>query len=48
MPPPPDHETPDDPPGVPGFRSWWAVYLFVIGAFLVIVALLAMFSRTFA
>jgi len=38
----PDHET-----GVPGLRTWRGVYLFVIGAFVVVVALLALFTRAF-
>lgn len=40
----------DDPesPRVPGFRTWRGVYLFVFGAFLVLVFLLALFSRAFA
>jgi hypothetical protein len=41
-PPPPDHET-----GVPGLRTWRGVYAFVLGTFVVIVALLAVFARTF-
>jgi hypothetical protein len=40
----------DDPesPRVPGFRTWRGVYIFVFGAFLVLVVLLALFSRAFA
>jgi len=40
----------DDPesPRVPGFRTWRGVYLFVFGAFLVLVLVLALFSRAFA
>ncbi len=45
-PPPPStpsrSEIHDDPPGVPGFRSWTAVYLAVVGLFVVVVALLSM------
>jgi hypothetical protein len=34
--------------GLPGFRSWRGVYLFVFGSFLVWVVLLAWLSRFFA
>jgi hypothetical protein len=41
---------PDDEesPAVPGFRSWRGVYWFVLGSFVVVVALLAIFTRTFS
>jgi hypothetical protein len=42
---------PDDdhrPPGVPGFRSWRGVYLFVFGAFVLVVIGLTIFTRYFA
>ena len=42
--PPPDNE----PPGVPGFQSWRGVYLFVFGWFVLVVILLAIFTRVFA
>ena len=38
----------DESPGVPGFRSWRGVYLFVFVFFVVCVVLLALFSRAFA
>lgn len=38
----------DESPGVPGFRTWRAVYLFVLAVFVATVVLLAMFSRYFA
>jgi hypothetical protein len=38
----------DESPGVPGFRTWRGIYLFVFGAFVLVVALLALFSRWFA
>ena len=38
----------DESPGVPGFRTWRGVYLFVFGVFVVVVALLALFSGWFA
>jgi hypothetical protein len=41
---PEDH----DSPGVPGFRSWRGVYLFVFGGFLLTVLLLTWFAHVFA
>ena len=38
----------DESPGVPGFRTWRGVYLFVFAAFLLVVVLLAIFSRVYA
>jgi len=38
---PKSSEMPDEQPGVPGFRSWGAVYLFVAGMFLLFVAILS-------
>jgi hypothetical protein len=39
---------PDDKsPGVPGFRAWRGVYLFVFVVFVLVVALLTVFSRYF-
>ena len=38
----------DDSPGVPGFRTWRGVYLFVFGSFILVVAALTLFSRIFA
>ena len=40
--------TDDESPGVPGFRTWRGVYLFVFGGFLLMVILLAIFTRLFA
>lgn len=43
--------TPDDsdqPPAVPGFRTWRGVYVFVFGAFIVFVIALTIFSRFYA
>jgi hypothetical protein len=37
-----------EPPGLPGFRTWRGVYLFVLGWFVVIVVLLAALTRCFA
>jgi hypothetical protein len=44
LPTPPD----DESPGVPGFRSWPAVYWFVFGTFALFVVLLTIFSRAYA
>ena len=44
-PAPPDE---NDPPGVPGFRTWRGVYIFVLFFFVVCVVLLALLSRAFA
>lgn len=35
----------DDVPGVPGFRSWRAVYWFVFACFVGVVIALTIFSR---
>ncbi|MES2692808.1 MAG: hypothetical protein V4773_04990 [Verrucomicrobiota bacterium] len=37
-----------DPPGVPGFRTWRMVYVFVFGAFLLMVVALTIFARYYA
>lgn len=42
---PPDD---NDSPGVPLFRTWRGVYWFVLGTFVVIVGLLALFTRVFS
>jgi hypothetical protein len=38
----------EEPPDVPGFRTWRGVYLFVFVWFVVVVILLAIFTRAFA
>jgi len=38
----------DDSPGVPGFRTWRGVYLFVFGCFVVVVMVLTWFAHVFA
>ena len=49
MTPEPGPETTQtEPPGVPGFRTWRAVYLFVFVAFLLMVAGLTLFARVYA
>ncbi len=44
---PPDPHNSDDSPGVPGFRTWRGIYLFVFVCFVVVVVLLAVFSHYF-
>ena len=41
---PPD----DESPGVPGFRTWRGVYLFVFGCFVLVVVALTVFTRYYA
>jgi hypothetical protein len=43
-----ERDLPDEAPGVPGFRTWRGVYAFVLGAFVLIVLALAIFSHVFA
>ncbi|HWA26597.1 MAG TPA: hypothetical protein VG734_13135 [Lacunisphaera sp.] len=43
----PKPEEKSDSPGVPGFRTWRGVYLFVSGCFVLVVVLLTLFSRHF-
>jgi hypothetical protein len=43
-----DERADTDPPHVPGFRTWRAVYLFVFGWFVLVVALLTVFTRVFS
>ena len=38
----------EEPPGVPGFRSWGRVYVFVFGAFVLLVIGLAVLSHVYA
>jgi hypothetical protein len=38
----------NDPPGVPGFRTWRSVYIFVFLFFVLCVLLLALVSYAFA
>lgn len=44
----PDTSASDESPGVPGFRSWRAVYWFVFGFFVACVLALTVFSHVFA
>ena len=43
----PEPEPKDDATGLPGLRTWRAVYLFVLVAFAVYVALLILLERMF-
>jgi hypothetical protein len=47
-PSPPDSLPDDQSPGVPGFRTWRGIYLFVFIVFALVVGLLTLFSRWFA
>jgi hypothetical protein len=47
-PPRPDQGSDPEPPGLPGLRTWRGVYLFVFGWFVLVVALLAVFTRIFS
>ena len=47
-PTPSDPPPSDESPGVPGFRTWRGIYLFVFAFFVMVVVLLAVFSRFFA
>ena len=38
----------DDKPGLPFFRSWRGVYWFVLGTFVAVVALLALFTGVYS
>jgi hypothetical protein len=46
--PPPDPANDDSSPGVPGFRTWRGVYVFVFAFFVLVVVLLTLFARLFA
>ena len=46
--PGPDERSDVEAPRVPGFRTWRGVYVFVFGWFVLVVALLAAFSRFFS
>ena len=45
---PPDQRSDAEPPGLPGFRTWRGLYLFVFGCFVLVVVLLAVFARIFS
>jgi len=44
----PDEPSEDDPPDLPWFRTWRGVYLFVLGWFVLVVALLTVFTQIFS
>lgn len=44
----PPQENDPDSPGVPGFRTWRGVYLFVFAVFVMIVIGLTIFTKVFA
>ena len=44
----PESRDADESPGVPGFRTWRGIYLFVFAGFVLVVVVLALFSRYFA
>jgi hypothetical protein len=48
MKPSPDSATDNQSPGVPGFRTWRGIYVFVFVFFVLVVGLLTLFSRLFA
>lgn len=43
-----DAHSETESPGVPGFGTWRAVYLFVFGWFVLVVVLLTLFTAMFA
>ena len=45
---PPNPAPDEEPPGLLGFKTWRGVYLFVFAWFVVVVVLLALFTRAFA
>ena len=48
MTPGPDDHSADESPGVPFFRTWRGVYIFVFAVFVAVVIALTVFSRVFA
>jgi hypothetical protein len=44
----PDQRSEPEPPDVPGFRTWRAVYLFVFGWFVLVVVLLTVLTEMFS
>ena len=44
----PDEHTDAEPPGLPGFRTWRGVYVFVFAWFVVVVVLLMVFTKIFS
>ncbi len=48
MKPPSASRSPDDPPDVPGFRTWRSIYGFVFAFFVLCVLALVVMERLFA
>ena len=46
--PGPDERADSESPDVPGFRTWRGLYLFVFGWFVLVLALLTMFTAIFS
>jgi len=46
--PRPDGHAETEPPRVPGFGTWGAVYLFVFGWFVLVIVLLTIFTAMYA
>lgn len=44
----PEPETENETTGLPGFRTWRRVYIFVFGCFILVVIALTLFSRIYA
>ena len=44
----PDERADSEPPDVPGFHTWRGLYLFVFGWFVLVLALLTMFTVIFS
>lgn len=44
----PDERGDDEAPGLPRLRTWRGVYLFVLGCFVLYVALLTLLARAFS
>ena len=47
-PAPPEHSIEEEPPDLPGIRTWRGLYWFVFFWFVIVVGLLAVFTRAFA
>ena len=43
----PEPPSANERPGVPGFRTWRGVYLFVVVVFVIVVVALVLFSRAY-
>ena len=46
--PQPDRPSEPEPPGLPGFATWRAVYVFVLSWFVLVLIVLAVFTRVFS